>query len=529
MNNATRDYLEKLNLPVSKDADLFYKHHEGTNGIKEKCEIIDCFGNLQPAKNLYMIRGRLFPKDKMLLNSTPYLTEDEYRKLIEEDKIKLINTGESSSYPNFILITSLVVCEHTIKKGVNSWEYVNPSDCYRLSEEYYDTDCYARKRYCVRETSGDYILESDSVELYNHYDPVHCDFDAMTYSDHYDKYVLDCDVVYPVDDPDSVWHTDDVHWIDDEAYADKEAAYENRIRDYHSTPDPYYYTKEDENDILSKCTIGFEVEKLDIDGLTQLGDAHEFQPLFRGWETDSSCGVEGITNVYSLNNLELFKNHAEQSHYLLEDSNSKCGGHINICDTTNTIKYWHIKSWCGLWWSMYRRRLRNDYSNNNKKACPYAAKGGARYSAIREKTITGDKTLYELRLPSRVKNTQQIIRRFELAQVWVKCLYEYAHEDWSYTLYTYDDTYYGIPNWATSISNDEYSLESEKLLLQIPKQIVKRMRYQIELSKKQLIESYPIQTELCHIIRLAYFFQYYCELPQYTMPEFVRKEINPFL
>ena len=522
MNYITRTYLETLT-PITSE-----EHSRYIDDSNSASQFVDAYGNSYSAAELYMVRGYLIPRNKLDFTHTVSVAKPYMKALLEKGLVQFINL-DREDYPSFCHISGFTLCAFTDR-------YWPTTECNELNEDFYDADenglpQMAHRDVCCQDIDGYYILSTDSVSVHGQYENCHRDADDITFSEHYGEYIQDCNVCYPEDDPDNAYHTDDVHWIDGTAYADKEAAFENKIRDYHSTPDPDYFLKDDETNILSKFTIGFEVEKCSIDGYSDMGNEHEAQPLFKGWETDSSCGVEGITNVYSMNNYELFKQHAEVSYYLDETTSQRCGGHINICDTTNTIKYWHIKSWCGLWWAMYRKRLRNDYSGNNKKACPYAAKSGARYSAIREKQLNGNKTLYELRLPSRVKNTEQIIRRFELSQAWVKCLYAYATEDWSYTQAAYDDKSSGMPNWAVNDADNGryYADECSKVVAQIPKQIVNRIRFLVEESKDQLLESYPVHSDLCKVIRLAYVFQYYCELPDYTMPEFVRQEISHFV
>jgi hypothetical protein len=312
----------------------------------------------------------------------------------------------------------------------------------------------------------------------------------------------------------------------------------NTIRDYHDTPEGEHYLKPDADDILSKYTVGFEVEKLYIDGNSSEGSPHDEEALFVGWETDSSCGVEGITNIYSLNNLELFEKHVNSSYYVNEDTNSSCGGHINICDNTNRLRFWHIKNWLGLWYAMYRRRLNNEYAASNKKACPYIAKTGPKYQAIREKTIDGQKALFELRLPSRVKTGHQLIRRFKLVQAWIKCVNAYVNEEWQYTLTEYDDKHAGVPDWA----NFTDALEGKTALYDIAadtarfinehisNQTQKRIRYLLEQSKNELLAIYGPTPSLMHVIKLSYAFQAYCEIPDNEpIASELREEISAYL
>ena len=171
------------------------------------------------------------------------------------------------------------------------------------------------------------------------------------------------------------------------------------INEYHCSPSPMFYTKGD----LDFC-LGFEVEKNEVDGQRHEGDAIDEQPLFAGWETDSSCGVEGITNVYAIGEYERFANHVDQSNYCNEPADSSCGGHVNMSGNGLTLE--KVRPYAGLFYALYRHRLNNHYSSCDKAM----NKTGERYAAIREKR----NNIVEFRLVSRVRNGKQLKWRFRL-------------------------------------------------------------------------------------------------------------------
>ena len=179
------------------------------------------------------------------------------------------------------------------------------------------------------------------------------------------------------------------------------------INEYHCSPSPYFYRKEP----LDFC-LGFEVEKNCVGGNNREGDPISRQPLFAGWETDSSCGVEGITNVYAIDQYELFAEHVDQSSYCNEPCNASCGGHVNMSGNGLTLE--KVRPYAGLFYALYRHRLNNDYSNRDKPM----KKTGERYAAIREK----HHNIVEFRLVSRVRNGEQLKWRFRLFRELAKAI-----------------------------------------------------------------------------------------------------------
>lgn len=521
MSNKTIQELDKLTIATEEQLSAFYV---GENKI-----ITDAYGISTSVNNLVVYSGYLIPSTMVsppLLNTNYSLNAETFEEYTS--KYTWINTAHADALqPRLRHKTDFNLCQQKLR-------YFPLEKLVELCSEFYDENSYAHISLTTVNISCRYILECNSVWVYGHCDQFHQDDENLVWSEHHDQYLLNEDVVYPIDDDCVAYHQDDVYMHNGNAYTNEEAAFEGCIRDYHCTPDGHHFLKDDPNDILSKFTIGFEVEKSSVNGHTECGDPVDDEALFAGWETDSSCGVEGITNVYGLNNLDEFTSHVKRSSYVDEETSSRCGGHINICDNTSSIKYWHIKSWCGLWWAMYRKRLRNDYSGANKKVCPYESRSGQRYQAIREKSISGGKQLFELRLPNRVRNGEQLIRRFQLSQTWMRCIHAFATEDWTYATTKYTDVVKGVPNWAYDNNSEAVTthlIATKNIMADVPPHIYNRMRYLIEGSKEQLLESYADQPlGLLTVIRLTYAFQVFIETERYApLPDSINSAINQYL
>ena len=206
----------------------------------------------------------------------------------------------------------------------------------------------------------------------------------------------------------------DTYLLSPEAYNEKEAGV---VRDYHSRTRPSFtrYDQEgpfDSNSVSLGYTVGFEVEKNEVDGATGRGDYIEPTKLFNNWEYDGSCGyqggtgVEGISNVYDLHNQrELLVEHVKEAKdHLAAPSNHYCGGHIHVIGEGLTIA--KVKPFAGLLYAIYRERLRWHYCSSNKKLHDT----GVSYPVIRQR---GPNHL-EFRLFRRVVNGDVLLRRYDL-------------------------------------------------------------------------------------------------------------------
>ena len=181
------------------------------------------------------------------------------------------------------------------------------------------------------------------------------------------------------------------------------------IREYHCSVRPKDYS--------NTWGIGFEVEKNDIDGTNEYGEEHEKEDLFIGWEQDGSCGVEGITHIYDLESgYDLFCTHVDASALVNEECGSDCGGHVNISGPEECLTMDSIRKYSGLLYALYRKRLKGEYSHQNKDL-KKEYENDFRYACIRRKdNPCPGKSLYEFRLVARVQTGEQLKRRFRMFQ-----------------------------------------------------------------------------------------------------------------
>ena len=175
------------------------------------------------------------------------------------------------------------------------------------------------------------------------------------------------------------------------------------------------------------------------------------------------------------------------------------------------MQYWHIRPWLGLIFSMWKKRLQNQYSSQNKKVSPYRGHDYHYGVLVDKNRNSSDNHRFELRLPNRVRTGQNLINRFHLMQSFVECIDLYIHEDFSYMNVKYDDDKYaGIPNWIED-NGRQYVDAIENLLIDISPQTRQRVRFFIEKAKDVLLDSYNEPTSLKNIVAYAYAFQSYID------------------
>ena len=174
-------------------------------------------------------------------------------------------------------------------------------------------------------------------------------------------------------------------------------------------------------DYRSKFTIGIEIEKTRIAPrrITE-------QNLFAGYERDSSCGVEAVTNILPLIPQSKWRNKIFnmmfEAREIIEDAYSptdyRCGGHITVgVEGLNGQQILQAtRKNMGIMYALFRYRLSNTYCDSNlmldntdfterSELC----KGGGRYATA---LVKGD--LVEFRLVSRFTSVEQTMRRYEL-------------------------------------------------------------------------------------------------------------------
>ena len=479
-------------------------------------------GQSLPIHSTYIIEGWILSQvDVSEFAQIRALTQLNYDSIVEKGR-KLIKLNG-----NWCLTSEL----HPYRAfSHQEMSYYHPSDMTLLDANHYDEETYAPRWQTVEnaESWDEYILTMHAFRPRYRDGYYHEDSGVLHWNDEHEHHVHEDDAVN-VEDNSDYYHRDDVVYRHDLAYSSAEAARsDDKINDYHNTPPPELFIKAD-GSVLSNYTVGFEIEKSSVDEETEEGAYVDPQPLFAGWETDSSCGVEGITNVYSLNNTDLFLTHVKESDLLNEPTDRTCGGHINFGRLDNTLQYWHIKPWLGLFWSMWRKRLTNTYSCSNKKANPYHG-SHARYSCLSQKSLPNGNKLYELRLPNRVSNQSVLANRFRLMQSFLHCVDLYLNEKWSYSSIVWpDDTYVGIPEWAVNNLPQGYIVEPLKAIeefnVKLPVPVQLRMRFLIEMSKDVLLDVYGTDNrgfKLIDVIEYAYKFQGFIESEsaEYTCPAF---------
>lgn len=190
---------------------------------------------------------------------------------------------------------------------------------------------------------------------------------------------------------------------------------------------PYHSTKkfiQNHNPFWSKSdfSIGFEVEKNEFDGVygtvCELGDEVGEFDFFGGFETDSSCGVEGISHILPLSppkskwRKEVFDMMNDAKDIINSPSDIYCGGHMTVSvsrslfngDAYDVVNA--IKPKIALLYALYRYRLKRSYCENNK---PVKRENNTKYSPINVK----EGNRIEFRIPSRVKSVKQLQLRYD--------------------------------------------------------------------------------------------------------------------
>ena len=226
--------------------------------------------------------------------------------------------------------------------------------------------------------------------------------------------------------------------------------YRARVRPYHDSPEPREMHKgakggdikglksrqtrnliEFEGDYSSKFTIGYEIEKKKFHRTC----VKEYN-LFKGFERDSSCGFEAVTNILPLLPPSQWRNKVfnmfHEAKKVINDeyspSNAKCGGHISIAvdgmSGAELIK--RLRRFSGLVMAMYQRRLKNGYCNYNMRMFQTAPTNNQWRPAMEIEGIDYEGNfapkyqmcldkgkVIEFRIPSRFTSVKQCMRRYE--------------------------------------------------------------------------------------------------------------------
>ncbi len=181
--------------------------------------------------------------------------------------------------------------------------------------------------------------------------------------------------------------------------------------------------EQNQGDFKSRFAIGFEVEK----NRFHRGAVKEYN-LFAGFERDSSCGYEAVTNILPLLPKGKWRNKIFnmmfEAKQIIEDeyspSNAKCGGHITVSvDGMDGYELMDkMRKNCGILLALFRHRLGNGYCNKNitmknplRHQNSRTYMGGKHHKYCVAKPMTHG---VEFRLPSRFQSVKQMMRRYEM-------------------------------------------------------------------------------------------------------------------
>ena len=175
----------------------------------------------------------------------------------------------------------------------------------------------------------------------------------------------------------------------------------------------------EEGDIEARFTIGFEVEKNSFHR-----DAVKEYSLFSHFETDGSCGVEGVSNVLPLIGKSVWRNKIlnmfSEAKYVLEDefspSDIHCGGHINLAvkGMSGDELADAMRPFSGIVYALYRFRLKRTWCESNifmdvNSENWEGGRGSSKYQVCRI-----ENNRIEFRLPSKVSSVSDLNLRYRL-------------------------------------------------------------------------------------------------------------------
>jgi len=319
----------------------------------------------------------------------------------EEDCNRVYTSSSSLSYSHawFDWYTDEQLDEATDDHSV---VYCDEADVYALAEH---------TRYCEHSNTTEHISD---IEYFNG-DWFLCSHGLIRQDGHGNSFLNgDDDYVYCEDDGE-YWPMNECHYCDEEGewircdeddcnHCGQEGL--DRILSYHR-----HGRSADLYTGGSGWLVGFEVEKNRVGDADSCGDRIDETPLFAYWETDASCGIEGVTNAYDPLHeptKRVFNEHLQESAHLIDvPCDNRCGGHINIScqNTAPRDMLQSFRKYAPLWYAVYRNRLTNHFCAQYDKKIEH---GTEKYSPVITKSFG-----IELRLPSRVTSADMLARRFE--------------------------------------------------------------------------------------------------------------------
>ena len=328
-------------------------------------------------------------------------SEHQEKWILQEDAVQI--------YGNDYVDQDTADCEFI---RANDTEELHHEDyvwmCELTDEYYYYTD-HQSESYCGTIGHEENFVESD-------------DYRWVEYGSAQDQYVH-IDYCCYCCDIDGYAHDDDSHWSEhnEEYYYDEDEMPENAssdcIKSYHSNKNPINFNEDWKHSAFS---IGFEVEKKHFvneggESAHDQGDYVGSYKFFCGFETDSSCGVEGVSNILALSSprsdaREDVFTWIDDAKAIIDSPYDKdCGGHITVSVKGYNDGYDIVdkmRQTLALMYALYRYRLKRSYCNQNK---PAKKENNSKYSPV---NVKGSRV--EFRLPSAVKNTTQLKLRYDL-------------------------------------------------------------------------------------------------------------------
>lgn len=197
----------------------------------------------------------------------------------------------------------------------------------------------------------------------------------------------------------------------------------SEIQSYHESCPPLNFNEGFQVKTKYKFSVGIEVEKDHFineygEIANDRGDYVGEYTLFSGFETDSSCGVEAITNILPLEGVrserrhDIFSMFKEAKDIINSPHNNRCGGHMTISVETKGKKLSKydimdkLKHNLSIIYALYPARLSASHCCENKKIL---WQSNQKYSPVYLKH-----NRVEIRLFSAIKNVEQLKNRYDL-------------------------------------------------------------------------------------------------------------------
>lgn len=233
------------------------------------------------------------------------------------------------------------------------------------------------------------------------------------------------------DDIEGYAYSDDTHYCEDCDQTNLNGCYqcdENEERDlstdhicqYHGTSGMEINLEPE-----SLSSIGYEVEKTkfrvedDRDYVQSRGSYVGSYTIMRGFEQDSSCGVEAITHILpaDLSYIPYVEGLMDDASMVFDSPISRgCGGHISFSrrGMTGLDLMSKMRGNLAIFYSVWRRRLNSTFCKGNK-SLHYEGNPNNHYHGFSVARMKG--TVIELRLPDAVKDTADLKNRHKMMAV----------------------------------------------------------------------------------------------------------------